>query len=69
MTFYETVIFTEQIVRLIDDDAYAELQEVLIADPEAGKLIPRTRGLRKIRWRMRRCSGKRSTEESEPSII
>ena len=64
MTFYETVIFTEQIVRLIDDDAYAELQEVLIADPEAGKLIPRTRGLRKIRWRTAA-----SEEESEPSII
>lgn len=51
MTFYETDIFTEQIIHLIDDDSYAELQTRLIADPEAGDLIPRSRGLRKIRWR------------------
>ncbi len=41
MTFYETDIFTEQIVDLIDDDSYAELQDRLIVDPEAGDLIPR----------------------------
>ena len=51
MTFYETDIFTEQIVDLIDDDSYAELQWQLIADPEAGDIMPRSRGLRKIRWR------------------
>ena len=51
MTFYETDIFTEQIVGLIDDDSYAELQGVLTVDREAGDLIPRSRGLRKIRWR------------------
>ena len=53
MTFYETDIFTEQIVALIDDESYSELQGVLISDPEAGDLIPRSRGLRKIRWRAR----------------
>ncbi|HEV7406051.1 MAG TPA: type II toxin-antitoxin system RelE/ParE family toxin [Chthoniobacteraceae bacterium] len=52
MTFYETDIFTEQIVEAIDDDSYRELQDVLIHDPESGDLIPRTRGLRKIRWRV-----------------
>ena len=51
MTFYETDIFTAQIVELIDDDSYAELQSVLVGDPEAGDLIPRSKGLRKIRWR------------------
>jgi|SRR4051794_34516835 mRNA-degrading endonuclease RelE of RelBE toxin-antitoxin system len=51
MTFYETDIFTEQIVDALDDDSYRELQDVLIRDPESGDLIPRTRGLRKIRWR------------------
>lgn len=51
MTFYETNIFTEQIVDLIDDDSYAELQASLIVDPEAGDLMPRSKGLRKIRWR------------------
>jgi mRNA-degrading endonuclease RelE of RelBE toxin-antitoxin system len=53
MTFYETDIFTEQIVALIDDESYSELQSVLLADPEAGDLMPRSRGLRKIRWRAR----------------
>jgi mRNA-degrading endonuclease RelE of RelBE toxin-antitoxin system len=53
MTFYETDIFTEQIVAFIDDESYSELQGVLISDPEAGDLIPRSRGLRKIRWRAR----------------
>lgn len=51
MIFYETDIFTEQIVSLIDDDSYAELQTRLIIDPEAGDLIPKSRGLRKIRWK------------------
>jgi mRNA-degrading endonuclease RelE of RelBE toxin-antitoxin system len=51
MTFYETHIFTEQIVGLLDDDSYAELQATLIVDPEAGDLMPRSRGLRKVRWK------------------
>ena len=51
MTFYETDIFTEQIVDLIDDDSYAELQASLIVDPEVGDLVPRSKGLRKVRWR------------------
>src|SRR4051812_20367186 len=50
MEFYETDIFTEQIVATLDDDSYRKLQSVLIQNPEAGDLIPRTRGLRKIRW-------------------
>jgi hypothetical protein len=52
MIFYETAIFTTQITKLVSDEAYAELQGVLIADPESGDLIPRSHGLRKIRWRL-----------------
>ena len=52
MVFYETDIFTEQIVEFLDDDSYRELQTVLIRHPESGALIPRSRGLRKIRWRV-----------------
>src|SRR6266478_2218942 len=51
MVFYETPIFTEQVVEFLDDDSYRELQSVLIREPESGNLIPRSRGLRKIRWR------------------
>ena len=50
MVFYETDIFTSRIVEFIDDESYSALQALLIADPEAGDLIPKTRGLRKIRW-------------------
>ena len=51
MRITETAIFTKQITELIDDESYAELQQVLFRDPESGDLIPRSRGLRKIRWR------------------
>jgi mRNA-degrading endonuclease RelE of RelBE toxin-antitoxin system len=52
MVFYETAIFTEQVVEFLDDDSYRDLQGVLIREPESGDLIPRSRGLRKIRWRI-----------------
>ena len=51
MTFYETVIFTAQIVDLIDDDSYTQLKIALVGDPEAGALIPGAKGLRKVRWK------------------
>lgn len=51
MIFYETDVFTARIVELIDDESYAALQEAIVADPEAGDLIPRSKGLRKIRWK------------------
>lgn len=50
MVFYETDVFTARIVEFIDDESYSALQAVLVADPKAGDLIPKTRGLRKIRW-------------------
>ena len=58
MVFYATDVFTARIVEFIDDESYSALQAVLVADPEAGNLIPKTRGLRKIRW-LGRGRGKR----------
>ena len=52
MLIIETTIFTKLITRLIDDDHYRELQEVLIGNSEAGDVIPGSGGLRKIRWRV-----------------
>ncbi len=52
MLILETRIFTKLITRLMDDDHYRELQEVLIGNPETGDVIPGSRGLRKIRWRV-----------------
>lgn len=34
----------------LSDDEYASLQRALIANPQAGALIPGSGGVRKIRW-------------------
>jgi hypothetical protein len=35
----------------IDDTEFAELQAAIVADPEAGDVIPGSGGCRKLRWR------------------
>lgn len=52
MVFYETSIFTTQVVSLLTDESYRELQNQIVANPEAGDLIPGSQGLRKIRWKV-----------------
>lgn len=49
MIFLETPVFTRQIKELVDDEDYRLLQARLIANPDAGDLIPRSGGLRKVR--------------------
>jgi mRNA-degrading endonuclease RelE of RelBE toxin-antitoxin system len=58
MLFIETPIFTKLVVDLIPDDEYRKLQLALVLRPEAGKIIPGSGGLRKIRWKIS-GSGKR----------
>lgn len=61
LEFLETDVFTRDITTLLEDEEYAELQGVLIIQPEAGDLIKGTGGLRKLRWgQARRGKGKRS---------
>lgn len=48
--FIETPIFTQRIVQLLSDDDYARLQYHLCTHPDAGVIIPRSGGLRKLRW-------------------
>jgi len=50
MILIETAIFTRRIQRLMTDEEYRLLQADLIARPEAGKVIPGSGGLRKVRW-------------------
>lgn len=50
MKIIETSIFTKHIKNLISDDEYRLLQNTLIKNPEIGKLIKGTGGLRKVRW-------------------
>lgn len=47
--FLETPVFTCQIKELVEDEEYRLLQLRLVANPDAGDLIPRSGGLRKIR--------------------
>jgi hypothetical protein len=43
-------VFTRQVVELMADDEYSELQAALVLQPQLGDLIPGTSGLRKVRW-------------------
>ena len=50
MIFIESPVFTRQVQELLTDDDYADFQEYLAVNPEAGDVIQGTGGLRKIRW-------------------
>jgi mRNA-degrading endonuclease RelE of RelBE toxin-antitoxin system len=50
MVFEELSSFTRSVTRLLDDESYAELQFALAANPELGKVIRGSGGLRKVRW-------------------
>ncbi len=50
MRFVETPIFTRDVVELLPDDEYRNLQLALALRPEAGAVIRGSGGLRKIRW-------------------
>jgi len=51
MLFIETPLFTKLVTDLIPDDEYRKIQLALVLRPEAGKIIPGSGGLRKIRWK------------------
>jgi hypothetical protein len=53
MQFIETSVFTRQVTSLLTDDEYSKLQMALSAQPAMGAIIPRSGGLRKMRWSMR----------------
>ena len=50
ISFVETKLFTRLVQDYLSDDEYAALQEALLADPEAGAIIPGAGGVRKLRW-------------------
>lgn len=58
--FFETSHFTASVGHYLTDDEYRQLQLEMQANPQAGDLMPRTGGFRKIRWAdSRRNKGKR----------
>lgn len=50
MVFYELPAFARVREDYLDDDAFKELQNELIVNPEAGAVIAGTGGLRKLRF-------------------
>ncbi len=48
--FVEVDIFSKQILGILTDDEYVDLQAYLISRPTAGALIPGGKGIRKLRW-------------------
>lgn len=50
MIFIEAPTFERLRERYLDDDHYRLLQAALIANPDAGDLIPASGGIRKVRW-------------------
>ena len=49
MVFEEFAPFTRRVADLLDDDDLARVQGQLLARPDAGKIIPKSGGLRKLR--------------------
>jgi mRNA-degrading endonuclease RelE of RelBE toxin-antitoxin system len=58
MRFIETPVFTRITTTIWSDDEYHALQLALFVRPELGPVIPRSGGLRKVRW-SRPGAGKR----------
>ena len=50
ISFVETKLFTRLVQEYLPDDEYAKLQQALVANPEAGAIIPGSGGIRKLRW-------------------
>jgi hypothetical protein len=58
--FIEALAFSRHREDYLDDDGFRKLQQELANNPEAGDLIPRAGGVRKLRWKdSRRGKGKR----------
>ena len=57
-TFIESSVFERVLPIYLDDDEYAELQQYMMQNSEAGQLVRGSGGVRKLRW-VRPGMGKR----------
>ncbi len=48
--FTETLEFTKKVVSLLSDEQLANLQIFLCENPDFGKIIKGSNGIRKVRW-------------------
>jgi hypothetical protein len=53
MVFVETTLFSKLLPGYLDDDGYRGLQGYLVERPDAGAVIQRSGGVRRIRWAAR----------------
>lgn len=49
-SFVESKLFTRLVGDYLTDDEYAQLQTALAEAPERGAIVPRSGGVRKLRW-------------------
>lgn len=50
MEFVEASAFTKYVYEYLTEDEYIGLQKHLLKYPEAGKVVPQSGGVRKVRW-------------------
>lgn len=50
LTIVETPTFTRLVRKYLDDESYRLLQMFLAINPQIGKVIPGSGGIRKLRW-------------------
>jgi hypothetical protein len=53
MEIIETSVYTEDITKLLTDEEYQELQKFLVEHPKSGDVIQGSKGLRKLRWKLK----------------
>jgi hypothetical protein len=51
LTFVESPVFSDRVSDYLDDDDFASLQVSLLRRPNAGVVLPKSGGIRKLRWR------------------
>lgn len=50
LVFIETKLFTQLVKEYLSDEEYGNLQQYIMKNPEVGKIIRGSGGVRKIRW-------------------
>lgn len=58
IVFIETESFSKELPRYMRDEEFSAFQQFLGKNPDVGNIIPRSGGLRKIRW-LGKSKGKR----------
>ena len=51
MEIIETPIFTDRVIKILTNEDYHDLQNLLVERPDSGSIIRGSGGLRKLRWK------------------